>query len=125
MQRYFIKEKQGNNFILHDTDLHHIKNVMRNKINDQIEIVYNESNTGKSGYFTLNGLVVADARCPVTVKVYKNSTSRIPVATFQDSIEAYVARNLNGDEALKNLLEDFMKFADSAKSYLKDRNNGG
>jgi len=42
MQRYFIKEKQGNNFILHDTDLHHIKNVMRNKINDQIEIVYNE-----------------------------------------------------------------------------------
>ena len=42
MQRYFIKEKQGNNFILYDTDLHHIKNVMRNKINDQIEVVYNE-----------------------------------------------------------------------------------
>ena len=42
MQRYFIKEKQENNFILYDTDLHHIKNVMRNKINDQIEIVYNE-----------------------------------------------------------------------------------
>lgn len=42
MQRYFIKEKQYNNFILHDTDIHHIKNVMRNKINDQIEVVYEE-----------------------------------------------------------------------------------
>lgn len=40
MQRYFAKEKQLNEFVLYDSDLHHIKNVMRNKINDQIEVVY-------------------------------------------------------------------------------------
>jgi len=42
MQRYFVKEKQNNNFILFDSDIHHIKNVMRNKINDKIEVVYEE-----------------------------------------------------------------------------------
>lgn len=42
MQRYFIKEKQSENFILYDSDLHHIKNVMRNKIGDEIEIVHEE-----------------------------------------------------------------------------------
>ena len=41
MQRYFAKEKLANDFILQDSDLHHIKNVMRGKINDQIEVVYN------------------------------------------------------------------------------------
>jgi len=40
MQRYFVKEKKDNNLILEKDDIHHIKNVMRNKINDQIEIVY-------------------------------------------------------------------------------------
>ena len=39
MQRYFVKEKQNDEFILFEQDIHHIKNVMRNKINDQIEIV--------------------------------------------------------------------------------------
>ena len=42
MQRYFAKNKVNNNIILEDTDLHHIKNVMRNKIGDLIECVYNE-----------------------------------------------------------------------------------
>lgn len=40
MQRYFAKTKEDNKFILYDTDIHHIKNVMRYKINDQIEVVY-------------------------------------------------------------------------------------
>lgn len=42
MQRYFVEDKINNNFILRDTDIHHIKNVMRCKINDKIEIVYDE-----------------------------------------------------------------------------------
>ena len=42
MQRYFAKEKQDTNLILQPSDLHHIKNVMRNKIGDNIEVVYNE-----------------------------------------------------------------------------------
>lgn len=41
MQRYFVKEKDKENFILSDNDIHHIKRVMRCKNNDKIEIVYN------------------------------------------------------------------------------------
>ena len=41
MQRYFVKGKdKNNNYIFEDSDLHHIKNVMRYKIGDKIEIVF-------------------------------------------------------------------------------------
>jgi 16S rRNA (uracil1498-N3)-methyltransferase len=40
MQRYFVKEKNNNNFILESSDVHHIKKVMRYQNNDKIEIVY-------------------------------------------------------------------------------------
>ena len=43
MQRYFVKEKLDNNFILENSDIHHIKKVMRCKENDKIEIVYKEN----------------------------------------------------------------------------------
>lgn len=42
MQRYFVKEKNNNKFILENTDIHHIKKVMRCKNNDKIEIVYDK-----------------------------------------------------------------------------------
>ena len=42
MQRYFVKEKINNKFILEQSDIHHIKNVMRNKENDKIEVVYDK-----------------------------------------------------------------------------------
>lgn len=42
MQRYFVKEKNNDNFILENTDIHHIKKVMRCKNNDKIEIVYDK-----------------------------------------------------------------------------------
>ena len=41
MQRYFVKSYENNNFTLEDTDVHHIKKVMRCKENDKIEVVYN------------------------------------------------------------------------------------
>lgn len=43
MQRYFVKEKQGNFLILENSDVHHIKNVMRYKEGDKIECVYEEN----------------------------------------------------------------------------------
>lgn len=43
MQRYFVKEKINNQFILENTDIHHIKKVMRCKNNDKIEIVYEKT----------------------------------------------------------------------------------
>ena len=42
MQRYFVKEKIDNKFILEQSDIHHIKNVMRNKDNDKVEVVYDK-----------------------------------------------------------------------------------
>ena len=40
MQRYFAIEKKEKNFILSDSDLHHISNVMRMKNGDFVEVVY-------------------------------------------------------------------------------------
>ena len=43
MQRYFSKTIDKDYLILEDTDIHHIKNVMRNKIGDKIECIYNKT----------------------------------------------------------------------------------
>ncbi len=40
MQRYFAKDKNDNLFVLEDSDIHHICNVMRMKNGDFIEVVY-------------------------------------------------------------------------------------
>ena len=43
MQRYFAKNNIDNKLILNDSDIHHIKNVMRMKVGDSIEVVcYNK-----------------------------------------------------------------------------------
>lgn len=42
MQRYFVNKKENNNLILSTEDIHHIKNVMRNKPGDLIECIYEE-----------------------------------------------------------------------------------
>jgi len=42
MQRYFVKEKNNDNFILSNSDIHHIKKVMRCNNNDKIEIVFDK-----------------------------------------------------------------------------------
>lgn len=41
MQRYFSNRKQDNNFLLNNDDMYHIKCVMRMKMFDKIEVVYN------------------------------------------------------------------------------------
>lgn len=43
MQRYFTKDKDNNYLILDNTDIHHIKNVMRMNIGDKIECIYDET----------------------------------------------------------------------------------
>ena len=42
MQRYFAKNKINNSFILEDSDLYHIKTVMRMKNDDEIEVIYDK-----------------------------------------------------------------------------------
>ena len=55
MQRYFAKNKVENKIYLYDTDIHHIKNVMRMKPNDNIECVYNKSAPVASGEGSCKG----------------------------------------------------------------------
>lgn len=43
MQQYFSKKRKDNTLYLNDSDLNHIKNVMRMKENDKIIVVYEES----------------------------------------------------------------------------------
>ena len=42
MQRYFAKDKTSKEIILHDSDIYHIKKVMRMNIDDEIEVVYDK-----------------------------------------------------------------------------------
>lgn len=42
MQRYFAKNIEENKIILSNSDMHHIKNVMRMKENDKVEVVYDK-----------------------------------------------------------------------------------
>ena len=42
MQRYFSNEQEDNNFVLNDSDLYHIKTVMRMRDNDNIEVVFDK-----------------------------------------------------------------------------------
>lgn len=42
MQRYFVKDKKDNIFTISNSDSHHIINVMRMNLSDQVEIVYDE-----------------------------------------------------------------------------------
>ena len=41
MQRYFAKEINNDNVVLENSDIHHIKTVMRMKETDKIEVIYN------------------------------------------------------------------------------------
>ena len=43
MQRYFLKSITDNELIFYESDIHHIKNVMRYKIGDQIEAIWDET----------------------------------------------------------------------------------
>ncbi len=42
MQRYFAKNIEENKITLSNSDMHHIKNVMRMKENDKVEVVYDK-----------------------------------------------------------------------------------
>ena len=42
MQRYFAKDIENNKIILSNSDMHHIKKVMRMKENDKVEVVYDK-----------------------------------------------------------------------------------
>ena len=67
------------------------------------------------GKVTVNQVVLADAKCPVTVTVYKNGEL---YGSCVESVESYIARNLT-NEATGAINMAIMKFATSAKAYLE------
>ena len=71
--------------------------------------------SGEYRVYKITDLVVADARYPITVTVYDKDGHQID--QWQDSFEAYVARNSSGNDVFMA----FMKFADSAKTYLHNK----
>ena len=76
-------------------------------------IVYGSKFVNAGGIYgvELSNLVYADARSPVTVKVYDSKNKLVASAT--DSIESYINRSGNGE-----LYSSLIKFTDSAYNYL-------
>ncbi len=73
MQRYFAKEKNNENLILYDTDIYHIKKVMRNKENDKIEVVYDKK------VYLCNIDSIADFKITIIDKILENNELPISV----------------------------------------------
>ena len=76
MQRYFVKEKIDNKFILEQSDIHHIKNVMRNKNNDKIDAVIVENKSGRFG-IKVSSIVDATGDCDIA------HFAGVPTALFE------------------------------------------
>ena len=84
MQRYFATKKVENNFILDDKDLHHIKNVMRMKDNDNIEVVY-EQKLYKCQVNYDNGLSVTIIEEIISLSNNKNKKISIIVPVLKEN----------------------------------------
>ena len=90
MQRYFLKNKEGNNLIFFEQDLHHIKNVMRFRENDQIEAIWNE----------VIYLCKIDSIDPFSVKVIKEEQS-----TKENNVKLSVAISLVQEQKFDLILQ--------------------
>lgn len=73
MQRYFSKSMKNKKIILYDTDIHHIKKVMRNKVNDKIEVVSN----GKTYLCNIDDL--SDFSISIINEVEKNNELNVEI----------------------------------------------
>ena len=71
-----------------------------------------------NSYFSIDDIVVADGRQPVTVTVYDSNGN--VYGTVKDGVASYVARTMEqtGTSALCDLCEKIMMFSDSAYAYL-------
>jgi hypothetical protein len=78
--------------------------------------ISNPTVNGSLCVFTLEDIVVADARCPITVKFYNGAGDL--VVSITDSLESYCARGLAASATTYAWLNQFMAFSDSAHAYL-------
>ena len=72
---------------------------------------------GSYYYFTIEETVIADGSQPINCKIYASDGTTI-VAEVTDSIEWYTSRTTTDPELYKAI----MKFSDSAKAYLRVKN---
>lgn len=75
--------------------------------------------TGDRYKVVVDDIVLADAKCLVTVELYEDGTEA-PIAYGSDSVESYA--NRGSSTAAAPLYKAIMKFAASAKAYLLSRN---
>lgn len=87
-----------------------------NHYNQKIDEKAEMSISGGFGIVSINQIVVADARIPVTVTVYKADGSVHGSAT--DSMEGYIARVSDKEPQNAKLYEKILMFADSTYNYL-------
>ena len=82
MQRYFTKQKQENQFLLSKEDSYHIKTVMRMKIGNQVEVVYNHI-----GYLC----EILDLEEEISVRILKKQEEKnelsLPVTIVQSLVK--------------------------------------
>jgi len=78
MQRYFVKLKDNDKFILNEEDSHHIINVMRMNLEDKIEIIYdNELYIGEIIELSKN------AKCKIIEKIENKERKKPKVVIAQ------------------------------------------
>jgi len=71
--------------------------------------------SAKRARVTVDQIVLADSKCLVTVKLYKNGAL---LGECQDSVESYAARSLAAGQNTIALNDMIMKFSASARAYL-------
>ena len=80
MQRYFVSNKEIDTYILNQDDSHHIINVMRMNINDEIEVVY-DSKLYICSIISMDNLV----KCK-QIRVIETSFNNIPKVIIAQSL---------------------------------------
>ena len=87
-----------------------------NHYNEKIDVKAEMSIDGGFGIVRIDQIVVADARIPVTVTVYKADGSVHGSAT--DDVEGYIFRVSDKEPQNAKLYEKILMFADSTYDYL-------
>lgn len=99
MQRYFIKNEQmnKNTITINDQDFHHIKNVMRMKTSDNVEVV------NENGFVYL-AEIVSFSKTEVILNIIKNINENNELKS-EITIGLALARQSKHEEVLKRITE--------------------
>lgn len=81
MPKFFCKEKQNNKFIIQGSDVKHIKNVLRKKIEDNINIC--DTETSENFLCKIKEIKNDEIICEIIEKIENTTESNIDITIFQ------------------------------------------